>query len=309
MKVDRFERELRALIMPRKSVAIEVLRSYKITQLPFVAVLPEPADFCCFPEIRAVLYSPTNVHVDESNFQDVIPLLPGIFDRWREEINRKLTARVQQAYRDEKKKNVTADSHLTLPSDSASDVDQPVDERAEFDAAKQMQLATTVFKCRTCAELVPNTADRLGDVRLACHAPHEAFDPLYSLSYPQVLAHRCLTRPGTHVFDSIHMDDDPTTHLEADGSRFAPKFSWQHRQQWDCSCLAMDVGAGIRIAALVKSCGLDPATATADHMDNANARFGCMQCMEPSPASDISIESYGWRSVVSAGSPPLYVPL
>lgn len=86
MKVKRQERERKALIVTRKTPAIEVLRDYKKSQLPWTAPMPEPVDFCNFPAVKAILELPNEVTVDVSNFAEVVPLLPSLFSDWRAEI-------------------------------------------------------------------------------------------------------------------------------------------------------------------------------------------------------------------------------
>lgn len=64
IKVDRLKRERQALIISRKPAAINILRAYKISRLPLTEVMPEPVDFCAFPEVQAVLELPNDASID-----------------------------------------------------------------------------------------------------------------------------------------------------------------------------------------------------------------------------------------------------
>jgi hypothetical protein len=70
MKTKRLDRK-------RKAIAINVLRAYKISSLPWTEdFMPEPVDFCTLPEIKAVLGLPNDPEVDESTFSDILPKFP-----------------------------------------------------------------------------------------------------------------------------------------------------------------------------------------------------------------------------------------
>jgi hypothetical protein len=306
MKILRLKRERQTLIISRKPAAINVLRAYKISQLPFTEVMPEPVDFCAFPEVQAVLELPNDVDVDESSFSGMVPLLPTIIGRWRTDIMQKFAARVRQAHEDEK----TLLGQNRAPADAPEPTDrtsQPTTGESterpaevEYDPTEKMKLATTVFKCRKCGERYRNWPYRLGNVGLACHKPPPIGDVMYPLFFPQVLGHRCLTRPETG--DPLILGtSDPSRRLNFDDSPYVDWHALRCRQNWDCSCLAVDAKSGERVAKIVAACGLDPATATAEDMDRLDARLGCPDCLEvralqPSTAR---LTCYGWREAVS----------
>jgi len=370
MRSSRLDRERQALVLDRKPIAIRILRAFKISCLPFTQVMPEPVDFCAFPEVRDILELPNDVDVDESTFSEVARLLPDICERWRADIIKKLATRVRQAEEDEKTSQqdeqismtesdlllrlranafehvsarirqlgVTTVSESDLPSmmeyleadaienligaqraqedeqtlelddQATSHKSDPADSTAQIsplgsrtaDTIEKMKLATTVFKCRRCAEKYCSSVYRTGDISRACHRPPGIPDVLYPLFYPQILGHRCLTvQENDHWY--LQDGSDPIARLFMDSSPFGVNAGWRRRQHWDCLCLAVDVKSGERVEKIVTVCGLDPATATAQDLDELDARLGCPDCLRwLYPDEDIArMNTYGWRSAVS----------
>jgi hypothetical protein len=306
MKIHRLRRERQALLISRKPTAIGILRAYKISQLPFAEVMPEPVDFCAFPEVKAISELPNDVTVDESSFSEIVPLLPNIINRWRTNIIQRLAARVRQAREDEKqllRQNQAPASETAASEENNQPPPAPANAEEStaigYDPAEKMKLATTVFKCRKCAEIYRNWPYCLGNVDLACHKPPSIADITYPLFYPQVLGHRCLTMPETDDY-SAYTNNDQSVRLDVDVSRFANWYSLHCRRSWDCFYLAVDARSGKRVAKIVEACGLDPATATADDMDLVDTRLGCPNCLEwrhlgPNTAK---LKSFGWREAV-----------
>jgi hypothetical protein len=306
MKIHRLGRERQALLISRKPTAIGILRAYKISQLPFAEVMPEPVDFCAFPEVKAILELPNDVTVDESSFSEIVPLLPNIINRWRTNIIQRLAARVRQAREDEKqllRQNQAPASETAASEENNQPPPAPANAEEStaigYDPAEKMKLATTVFKCRKCAEIYRNWPYCLGNVDLACHKPPSIADITYPLFYPQVLGHRCLTMPETDDY-SAYTNNDQSVRLDVDVSRFANWYSLHCRRSWDCFYLAVDARSGKRVAKIVEACGLDSATATADDMDLVDTRLGCPNCLEwrhlgPNTAK---LKSFGWREAV-----------
>jgi hypothetical protein len=292
MKTARLKRERQALIISRKPAAINVLRAYKISRLPLTQVMPEPVDFCAFPEVQVVLELPNEVDVDESSFSEVVPLLPIIFDRWRTDITRRLVDRVRQGQNDERglrEQEITNNGDL-LPKGEVVE-----------DPAEKMKLATTVFKCRKCVRLDESfhgqaLLDQLGDVCLACHRPIALSDFSNPLFYPQVLGHRCLTVVSDEYFDTPTRD--PSVKLDMDISPWVPR-RYRHRQNWDPNCLAIDMRASEMVEHIIRVCGLDPATTTAGDMDKLDARLGCPECVRWHDGLEgASTQVFGWRTAV-----------
>lgn len=311
MKVIRLKRERQDLVFSRKRVAIGILRAYKISHLPFIEVMPEPVDFCTFPEVQAVLELPSDIDVSESSFSGIVPLLPTIVDRWRAGIIQKFAARVRQAHEDERpllgqaqapaSENAMPQSTDESPHESIKDATDERPAEVEYDPVEKMKLATTVFKCRKCGERYHNWPYRMGNMELACHRPPPIIgDVTYPLFYPQVLGHRCLTKQET-TDPPVSYYADPSLKLNFDDSPFVNCNTLRHRQNWDCSCLAVDSTSGERVAKIITTCGLDPATTTAEDMDKLDPRVGCPNCVEVKAIEpDVArLMCFGWREAVS----------
>lgn len=349
MRLKRLDRERRAVVVNRSPIAVNVLRAYKISQLPFTEAMPEPVDFCSFPEVREVLELPNDIDVDESSFSEVVRLLPNIFGRWLTGIIHELATRVWQAEKDEKillqdEQEIQAivsasdtpdigdrwqaviiqqlaakfrqaaeddgklfqhDDEVTTsePDPPDSKAQTPPADRTIEDAVEKMKLATTVFKCRRCAESLSDSDFRMGNATFACHRPPGIPDAMYPLFYPQILGHRCLTIKERDPW-YLQSDIDPVAKLFMDTSPFTD-MSWRCRQKWDCLCLAVDTQSGQRMEKIVVACGLDPATATSQDMDEVDARLGCPDCLKwlcPGVTDTAKMNTYGWRSAVSVTS-------
>jgi hypothetical protein len=285
MKANRLARERSAVIMMRKRVAVDILRDYKRSQMPFESVMPEPNDFCSFPAILAVIDQPADVNINGSNFADVVPLLPGIIDDWRTSINKQLVKLLREQEKENEGRNRFISASLCEDDDNF-----PPDEVM----IEKIKLVTTVFRCHKCLRgnrygLTHNESDYDSDAsEMQCLVYGETKEtkPLF---YPNVLGHQCLTKPpGWH----FPMSDDPTVRLGAIRSR----------QKWTCECLELDQRTGMMVESLVKACGLDPATATTVDMDQLDARFACLRCITPDDLNvapeTLSVFTFGWRVAV-----------
>ena len=79
----RLKREQAQFENDRKSVAVSVLRKFKIQCLPYTELMPSSVDFCEFSVVKHVLGLPADVVLDESHFEEVVSHLPRIFEAWR----------------------------------------------------------------------------------------------------------------------------------------------------------------------------------------------------------------------------------
>jgi hypothetical protein len=105
----------------------------------------------------------------------------------------------------------------------------------------QLELATTIFRCKVCK------------------AP---------ISYPRILVHSCL-----HAFRaSLHNYGDPRFKLYQDLNDEPWNFAGDR--------VGIDVRGMSAAWLVVSSCGLDPATTTANEMDVLDARFECLGCYD-----------------------------
>jgi hypothetical protein len=282
MKVKRLERERAALILVRKTVAVNVLRAYKSSNLPFTAVMPEPYDFCSFTPIKNVLEQPTEVIVDEASFADIVPMFPNMFGEWRDNLDAKLVKRIKD------EKNIRRKQRMEFGWED-DEADISAEEPDEVVAAR-MKLATTVFKCRGCVHISRKFFGSDSD------SDSDFFDFLDFLTerllnkplwYPKVLGHRCLTKSNGYA-----LSDDPSVKLD---------FLRAHRRKWQCENLEVDRASSKIVEIIVKTCGLDAAVTTADDMDTLDARLACLECSRLA-AEPGQMLAFGWRSAVKLTS-------
>ena len=279
MKTKRLER--------RKVAAINVLRAYKISCLPWTNIMPEPVDFCKFPEIKAILELSADADVDDSTFSNIVPNFSDIFDQWRVSIHYLLVDRFRQAQKDQLKLTVEFGfQHFTAnPSIHATDED----------ILKKMRLATTVFKCRSCDESQYRLDVGPGYALPACYQIGVWADDNNPLFYPQALGHRCLTVATEGQWDYVLPEgpEDPSIRLdisENEGKR--------HRIAWTCQSLVVDAHAGKMVEGIIATCDLDHTQTTAEEMDRLDARLACMNCADQT-SDAIEVSVYAWRSAVS----------
>jgi hypothetical protein len=251
--------------------------------------MPEPVDFCAFPEIKAILEFPNDADVDEFTFSDIVPKFPDMFDRWRAGIHHLLLDRFRQAQQSQLRLSVEFGlQNFTMnPSIHASDEE----------IIRKMRLATTVFKCRNCDDNSYELDEGLDYPLPACYQLGIWSDPHNPLFYPKILGHHCLTVASEAQGDYVHTDGcaDPSVRLdisEYEGERY--------RKPWICQSLVIDAHAGKMVERIVGACGMDHAETTVEEMDDLDARLACLNCANRSSFSGVSV--YGWRSAVSTNS-------
>ncbi|KAJ7459070.1 hypothetical protein B0H11DRAFT_178141 [Mycena galericulata] len=114
----------------------------------------------------------------------------------------------------------------------------------------RLPLATSVYKCSTCiSDYEDGFYHQIGS-GIEC--------PCRPLFWPRVLAHRCLTRTD---FSSMLMFMDASQDV-----------------MWRTGPLEVDSSTVEIVEKIVTACGLDPATATVEEMDAADARLACHAC-------------------------------
>ncbi|KZP14926.1 hypothetical protein FIBSPDRAFT_751000, partial [Athelia psychrophila] len=176
MKLDRLEGERPAIIISRKRPAIEAIRAYKISQLPWTEVMPEPPDYCRMAPVKAILELPNEIDVDVSSFETVVPELPSLFAEWRRDAQTQVLRLL----------NLQPENALEQPPTS---VGPP-----SLNAAHQLQLATTAFNCTRCI------------------FDYSVFSPTFSMApllYPEFLSHCCLTslsKNVNHADTSVYLE-------------------------------------------------------------------------------------------------------
>lgn len=278
MKNNRLERERAAIIVSRKQPAVNVLRTYKKSQLPWTELMPEPIDFCQLAPVKAVLELPNEITVDESSFAEVIPLLPGLFADWRKNIEAQMLECLGRGAIDER--DIYDDES---PSPSAESPSKP----SATELLHEIQLATTVFRCTACTGgqyLFDLLQDSMMD---NYHRLYHHVDKSEPLFYPKVMSHQCLTRKTHYTTDR----NDVSVYLEQ---------TLLARQPLSCRRLEVNKAAESMMKAIVKFCELDPAAATVNDLDELDVWFGCPECPRWHGGPDhAEVSVFGWRAAVS----------
>ena len=276
MKTKRLARELIQFHRQRRVSAIKLLQAYKVTAAPFTVVMPESVDFCAFIPIKEILDRPTDVNVDADSFVHLMPELGGMIERWRDVIKAEFVQEVKDGI---KSLDANTGGRCKIGSQSVENSDESILQR--------MKLASTVYKCTDCAE-----EKQYPDLYYGSQLPdsfYESFsqlplwakEPFYinPLWYPRVLGHRCLTKPSGFTPDeSLELEKGPG----------------RYRKLWSCELIAVDKRASKAAKAIVEACGMNPRVATADDMDNLDARVECLKCYPSAPERMV----FGWRSAV-----------
>ena len=277
MKTKRLARELQELKSRRKLFAIDRLQAYKAATAPYLKVMPEPVDFCAFEPIKEILDQHADVDVDTNSFMHLMADIPDMVEQWREEITTKFAKRVKSCIR-----------HLN-PSIDDDAKESKHDDTSDESIRQQMTLAKTVYKCTECCNgsefcfdfsfLTTSFANLFSELPL--HSKSPQCKPLW---YPRVLGHRCMTKPT-----GFRLSTDRSIDLDI--------LPWR-RRKWTCNLIDIDEDASEAAEGVIAACGLDPTVATADDMDELDARLECLQCStdEDNPCHVV----LGWRSAVSS---------
>lgn len=142
----------------RREIAISVLRTYKLAHLPFPCPMPEPMDFCAFPEVLEIIQFPVETVVTEASFACVTAEMGYLIARWHDHIYDMLVARLK---------------HLLPPLPAVL---------ADAEARRVLSLATTVFCCRgSCSRITPLYYPRL--LSHHCFTRTCDHDPQYPLHH------------------------------------------------------------------------------------------------------------------------------
>ncbi|KAG1742751.1 uncharacterized protein EDB91DRAFT_296179 [Suillus paluster] len=305
MRARRLERERKALLITRRRTAIGVLRSYKIAHLPFTDVMPEPVDFCSFPEVVEIVGLPTETDVTEATFADVASRMDDLVHAWRTRMHSQLRARVKNnllltARRRVWEDRVTPDPYYeeyveSLGADivdikgKKKEVSPPVPDDAEID--QSIPLATTVFCCKSCTPSIGLPGDLsdsdYDDFLDSLGGRRSRSIPLF---YPKVMGHCCLTRSRTLPWDYFATDDP----------NFRIDFPMSTRTKWNSQLLQVDEEASKAARAVVAACGEDPLTTTATKMDELDLRFACVDCVKWSKheVNQANAPVFTWRSAI-----------
>ena len=287
MRQKRLQRELNALILIRKAVAIKVLRAFKKEKImEGIQVMPEPPDFCDFEPVKEILNRPADVDVIASTFDPILPLLPDIISSWRSKMDGAM-AEVVKRFIFQPVPEDYLNSDFECPR-----LFRPAVKLSDEQALQKVKGAATAFVCKKCSP------DDESYDSWSCYTPPPR-QPKQLLSYPHVLAHSCLTRQGTGLLEDYELVHDPSKSL---GS-----YGLQERTRWRLpGWLAVDKYASGIAEAVIRYIGLDPATTTSDDLDHLDDRFICQSCSKKSSIQAVCDKGdssehflYDWRSLVS----------
>ena len=268
---ERLERVSRLLCIERKEIAMKVLRTFKISQITSSEIMPEGPDFCKFRPVIDVLNRPREEEITVSSFDAVIPLLPGLIAKWRENIHKSLVALIHKSHLDRFRRELPIGISTRYMENSNQNPPILSDE----DATQMLKLATTVFECP----------------EYHCH---------HILFYPQVLGHTCLTRTKNRreVIDDTLASTTAARRLVdhsviiPDAPNYGRYGETQYRCIWRARLILRDHARAIA-EDLVRLAGLDPTTATVDDMDQLDLRFVCRTC-----ANHCIVTLFTWRAAV-----------
>ncbi|KZP15635.1 hypothetical protein FIBSPDRAFT_1047991 [Athelia psychrophila] len=264
MKQHRLDRERQAVITSRKRPAIEAISAYKASLLPWTEVMPEPPDYCQMAAVKAILELPSDVDIDASSFAAVIPGLSSLFAEWRQDLHMQMLRLLEKEDAD--------DFEPDSPSECLSESPSP-------ETVIKLQLATTVFCCKTC---------RAGNNPISCtFSPSDLYAKFQPLFYPDVLNHPCLTRelyPGrTRPDDSVDLEQQRN----------------RARAGWTCGQLEklwIDARAVEMMKAVIRFCKLDPASATVAELDELDVWMACPCCVSWNALDEADVPVFGWRN-------------
>ncbi|TFK48760.1 hypothetical protein OE88DRAFT_502041 [Heliocybe sulcata] len=219
-KAERLEEERVKDILRRDSMVVDAYQEWLRDMSPTEA-FPSTADICLTEEFERFTTMGGDVASAMRELSDAVSQLPRLVDEWR------------------------ADAKLELCQLLPSLPDDYPDRDNAWKEPRRLQLATTIFRCQSCEELV---------------------------HYPRVLVHSCLTK--------FSRSSSSCTGEHADGPAEETDIRLLALQckPWSCDGgrLVYDTRASGLARSLVAACGLSPDATTKDRMDELNARFTCL---------------------------------
>lgn len=297
MRKKRLAREFKELIIQRKQSAVKVLRTFKNEQLPYTEIMPEGPDFCEFEPVKGILEQPAEIDVDETSFAVILPSLPHLIEAWRKNINLQLVRAMRRPNGFRKPgfsvmhamllyMGMGYSDHDGIDLDGDATPEHRNESQTDDQLSAKLKLATTVFKCLTCASGDPFFQDDL--YSMSSDDGSVSYSQSNPLFYPAVLGHRCLTWTSD-MFRPYDSAPDLTHRLE---------YYTASRKKWNACPLRLDVNMERIVEAVLKIAGMNSATTTPEDMDNLGAWFACLRCATPRNVNKGSTEAYGWRDAV-----------
>ncbi|KAF8810052.1 hypothetical protein BYT27DRAFT_7186905 [Phlegmacium glaucopus] len=208
-KARRLRKERDTILQQRLPILRKIYDTC-VSTYPVNSIIPSCADVYYDPFVQNLVTTPPlNATFTDEDLAAVGTAFPDIVLRWRKQTEEKLLNMINQGY-------------------DIQNADESI-----------LQLATTVFSCRHCAN-----------------------EPL---TYPRVLIHHCATdRPSYH--DSL---DEDLPQIR----RFL------HCSNWNLgNIITFETKEIAALTEVINLCGLDPKSATAEDLDKQNAIFECLTC-------------------------------
>ncbi|KAL4070439.1 hypothetical protein J3A83DRAFT_4243270 [Scleroderma citrinum] len=298
MKVQRLERERKALVIARKQIAVSVLRDYKRVHLPFSDIMPEPVDFCAFLQVSEIVELPTETEVTEESFQGVVSQMDELVAQWRRSSYDMLIQQFKEPLSRKIHQGLDAQVQPLTDTGTSSAMDPKGKGKAKAiepcppegaELVEVLSLATTVFCCKTCNPSSTDFYDWSEEYESLLSGmlsqPSMSRSPLF---YPEVLGHRCLTKKRGYRDD---IPGDVTKQLY---------YPAGFRTKWSCIPLQIDDTAKNIASKIVEACGLDPLTTTTVQMDTLNPKLACLECVtwDIGYGNQCQTPVFGWRAAV-----------
>ncbi|KAI5995363.1 hypothetical protein EDC04DRAFT_2802323 [Pisolithus marmoratus] len=295
LRARRLQRERKALVLSRKQLAVSILRTYKLERLPFTNIMPEPMDFCTFPEVSAIIELPTETEVTEASFADVVSQLDELILQWRTRVHDSfidkfkdvLVSKLQQTTDAATDIGINAEANASASIDvkgkgKAKAIEPPPPDKSEL--VKVLSLASTVLRCDHCTS--SSFWMNIYDDGFSSSRYSASSIPLF---YPKVMGHRCLTKGRGQ--------EDPMTPPEPISElRYDPRL----RMRWTCTPLRIDKPAEEIVSNIIVACNLNPLTTTAAEMDTLDPKLACLNCPQWDRVIKDSCKAsvFGWRAAL-----------
>jgi hypothetical protein len=219
-KEKRLMAERIVTLKKRQKIVVTLLKAYALEQ-PVAEVIPGPADVCNMNEFKIIVEdAPNDVEIGKEDFKEAMDQLPRLIQEWRYAKDTELVSIIN--------KNTAPDGI-------------PLQKLHPKNDHKQLELTTTIFKCRFCYT---------------------------SIAYPRILVHSCM-----HILRESYRDYEDPRFILWRNMEDEPWNFGGNRVEIDSRALPA-------AKVVLESCALDPATTTTKEMDDLDARFECLKCYD-----------------------------
>ncbi|TFK56367.1 hypothetical protein OE88DRAFT_1649621 [Heliocybe sulcata] len=289
-KAHRLEvEERRSTLTCRIYIASKALQQWKNSHPLLSELVPSLADFIRLPDVEKVLQRSDEEAIDLDTFCRIIPVGKQV-QVWLKDILRRFADHMHDT-----KQDIPWVSKTSTPEEIVS----------------ALHLATTVLRCPHCDQEIPlSPVTDIADGSIAARGTmHTAYDPLGGLfslfdedespvssanrrkttpiSIPCLFGHSCQTFAGTtkpvEIVELVHGE---SVRVPVPGPGV-----------WECPSLTVDKERGAVIEAIVRACGLSPATTTCKDMDR-EGRMACMVCPVKKDPGVWRFQCMTWRKAI-----------